>query len=300
MRKFTLILITVFFIFIPISVQAQDKVHLSLVSVDIWPEYDEPAVLMNYHITLSPDTTLPASLSLRIPSGVEINAVAVMDANGNLINAPYDNTNQGQWSLLTMSAPTPQVQVEYYMTLVKTGATRHIVLDWAEDYAVDKMVLNFLSPLGADNLTISLPVENTRLGQDGLTNYRIEQTNLSANQHFKVMIDYQRETDSLSISNLPVQAVSTPGPDTPGHVSMTGIYPWVLAGIGLLLIVAGIMGFVTWQRGSQGSFTGRQNSPKPKESGEEFTYCHECGKRAQDGDVFCRTCGTRLKRGSTG
>ena len=223
-----------------------------------------------------------------------------MDANGNLINAPYDNTNQGQWSLLTMSTPSPQVQVEYYTPLVKTGATRHIVLDWAGDYAVDKMVVNFLRPLGADNLTISLPVEDTSPGQDGLTNYRVEANNLAANQLFKVTIDYQRQSDSLSISSLPVQAVSTPGPDTPGHFSMTGIYPWVLVGIGLFLIVAGIMGFVTWQRGSQGSFTGRQNSPNRKESEEEFIYCHECGKRAQDGDVFCRTCGTRLKRGSTG
>ena len=299
MRKFTLILIMFILFFIPFSVEAQDKVHFSLVSVDIWPEYDEPAVLMSYHITLSPDTPLPASLSLRIPSGVEINAVAIMDANGNLINAPYDNTNQGQWSLLTMSTPSYQVQVEYYTLLVKTGTTRHVVLDWAGEYAADKMVVNFLRPLGADNLIISLPVADTSPGQDGLTNYRIEATNLAADQLFKVAIDYQRQSDSLSISSLPVQAVSTPGPETPGHVSMTGIYPWVLAGSGLFLIVAGIMGFVTWQRGSQGSFTGRQNSPNRKESEEEFIYCHECGKRAQDGDVFCRTCGTRLKRGTT-
>jgi hypothetical protein len=78
---------------VPVSVQAQGKLHLSLVSVDIWPEYDRPAVLMIYHITLAPDTVLPASLSLRVPSGAEINAVAVVDATGNLINAPYDSTN---------------------------------------------------------------------------------------------------------------------------------------------------------------------------------------------------------------
>ena len=72
-----------------------------------------------------------------------------------------------------------------------------------------------------------------------------------AGKPFALTIDYQRQTDALSISSLPVQAASTPGPDTPGHVSMTGILPWVLAGIGLLLIVAGIFGFVTWQRGSQ-------------------------------------------------
>ena len=87
MRKLLLTLILWIVFIVPVSVQAQGKLHLSLVSVDIWPEYDQPAVLMSYHITLAPDTTLPASLSLRIPLGVEINAVAVMNATGNLINA---------------------------------------------------------------------------------------------------------------------------------------------------------------------------------------------------------------------
>jgi hypothetical protein len=269
-----------------------------LVSVDIWPEYDRPAVLMIYHITLAPDTILPASLSLRVPLGAEINAVAVVDATGNLINAPYDSTVQAPWSVLTINTTSPQVQVEYYTALVKNGTTRHIVFDWAGDNAVEKQEVNFLRPLGAESPTISVPPVNTSPGQDGLTNYRIETADLMAGTPFMLTIDYLRQTDSLSISSLPVQAAATPGPDTPGHVSMTGILPWVLAGIGLLLIIAGMVGFGVWQRGSQISTAGRRDSPIRIEGEDEFIYCSQCGKRAQPGDVFCRTCGMRLKRGS--
>jgi hypothetical protein len=140
---------------------------------------------------------------------------------------------------------------------------------------------------------------DTSPGQDGLTNYRIEAANLGAGKPFSLTIDYQRPTDALSISSLPVQAASTPGPDTPGHVSMTGILPWVLAGIGLLLIVAGTVGFVAWQRGGQVSATVKRTTPIQKEGEEQYIYCSQCGKRAQPGDVFCRTCGMRLKKGST-
>jgi hypothetical protein len=143
--------------------------------------------------------------------------------------------------------------------------------------------------------TCALPIS----GQDGLTNYRIETADLMAGTPFTLTIDYVRQMDSLSISSLPVQAATTPGPDTPGHVSMTGILPWVLAGIGLLLIVAGIVGFVAWQRGSLVSTTVKRNTTIRKESEDEFIYCSQCGKRAQPGDVFCRTCGTRIKRAST-
>ena len=298
MRRLILMLTLLIVLLVPVPVQAQGEVRLSLVSVDIWPEYDQPAVLMVYHITLASGTTLPASLTVRIPSGVQINAVAVVDPVKGLLNAPYDNTVQGQWSVLKITTNSLQVQVEYYATLVKNGSARHIAFEWAGDYAVDKLDVNFLRPLGAESVSISLAPMDTSPGQDGLTNYRIQTANLAAGQSFALTIDYQRQTDDLSIASLPVQAASTPGPDTPGRVSMTGILPWVLAGIGMLLIVAGIVGFVAWQRGGQGSVAGRRHMPHRKESEDEFIYCHQCGKRAQPADVFCRTCGTRLKRAS--
>lgn len=298
MRKLVLMLAIFFAMIIPNSIRAQDELRLSLVSVDIWPEYDQPAVLMIYRITLAPETSLPASLSLRIPSDAQINAVAVVDPIKGLVNTPYDNSIQGQWSVLKIPTNSLQVQVEYYIPLVKDGITRHVVFEWPGDYVLDTMEANFLRPLGAESVTISLPPIDTSPGQDGLTNYRVKAINLAADQSFFLKIDYQRNTDALSISSLPVQPVTTPGPDTPGHVSMTGILPLILAGIGMLLIVAGIIGFVVWQRGAQGSQLVKVRVSKREENEDEFIYCHECGKRAQPGDIFCRTCGTLLKKGS--
>ena len=79
---------------------------------------------------------------------------------------------------------------------------------------------------------------------------------------------------------------------------MTGILPLILAGIGMLLIVAGIIGFVVWQRGAQSSQLVKVRETKREQNEDEFIHCHQCGKRAQPGDIFCRTCGTRLKKGS--
>jgi hypothetical protein len=299
MRNLLLILTFSIVFLIPGSVHAQNNQHLRTLSVDIWPEYDQPAVLMIYRITLAPNTVLPASLVIRIPSNAQINAVALVDPVKGLVNAPYDSSMQGKWSLLKVSTNLLQVQVEYYIPLVKNGSARHIVYEWAGDYAVDNLEVNFLRPSSADSVSISYSPVNTYPGQDSLTNYHIQTINLAANQNFALSIDYQRNTDDLSISSLPVQAASTPGPDTPGRVSMTGFLPWVLAGLGVILIVAGIIGFIVWQRGSQGAIIDKKYTQKREESEDDFTYCHQCGKRAQPGDVFCRTCGTRLKRGST-
>lgn len=299
MRKLMLMLVLLVVFLAPSHVQALGDVHISSLSVDIWPEYDQPAVLMIYRIVLAANTTLPANLALRIPSGAQINAVAVTDPVKGLINIPYDNTVQGQWSLLKITTNSLQVQLEYYTPLVKNGTARHITFEWPGDYAVDKLDANFLRPFGAENVAISLAPAETSPGQDGLTNYHVQSTNLASGRSFTLTIDYQRNTNDLSISSLPVQAASTPGPDTPGRVSGVAVLPLVLAGIGVLLIVAGIFGFVAWQRGGQGAIKTKKLSRTSDENEDEFIYCHQCGKRAQPGDIFCRTCGTRLKRGST-
>jgi hypothetical protein len=280
----------------PALVQAQGEVRLSSVSVDIWPEYDQPAVLVIYHITLAPDAALPATLTLRVPAGVQVNAVAVVDPVKGLLNALYERVVQEEWAVLTISANLPQVQIEYYEALVKNGTARHIVFKWAGDYAVDILEANFLLPLGAENVIFNPVPVKTGPGQDGLTNYRDQTTHLMIGQIYTLTIDYQRQTDNVSISGLPVQAASPPGADTPGRVSMTGVLPWVLAGIGALLIVAGVIGFVVWQRGGRGSAVRQRQAPRRGERATESIYCQQCGKRAQPGDVFCRTCGMHLRR----
>jgi hypothetical protein len=298
MRRLLLILILLVFWLVPGHVEAEGEVRLSKLSVDIWPEYDQPAVLMIYRIALHPDTTLPASLAIRIPLTAQINAVAVEDSHGGLINAPYEQSAEMRWSVLKITTNSLHVQVEYYEPLIKDDADRHIEFEWTGDYAVNDLEANFLKPVGAESVSLSHPPTQTSPGQDGLTNYHVQASNLASGQEFKLTIDYRRQTDTLRIASQPVQPVSIPGSDTPGRVSLTDILPWVLAGIGALLIVAGIFGFFAWQRGGQGS-TKKITSPRQKVEIEDgFTYCHQCGKRAQPGDVFCRTCGTRLRKGS--
>ena len=299
MRKLIVALALLVVLLMSAPVGAQGDMHFSLVSVDVWPEYDQPAVLVVYHITLTPDTALPATLTVKIPVDAQLNAVAVVNPVNGLINASYGSAVQGKWTVLTITSDSLQVQVEYYDALVKANTERHIVFEWVGDFSVDSLVVNFLQPTDVQNVAIVPMAIMTGLGQDGLTNYRVQTANLAAGQSFTVTIDYQRQTNDLSIANLPVLAASTPGPETPGRVSMTGILPWILAGIGVLLIVSGIAGVVVWQRGGRTSTVRRRPVRRRTEAQAEVLYCHECGKRAQSGDAFCRICGARLKRGST-
>lgn len=293
MRKLMLVfaLLTLFVAAMP--ARAQDEVHLSSVSVNIWPEYDQAAVLVIYHITLAPDTPLPATLSLHIPAQAFLNAVAVLDPVSGLVNADYERSVEGEWAVLEITASTLQVQVEYYDALVKIGDQRNIIFEWAGDYALGTIEINFLEPLDSKNVRIVPPPLESALNAEGLMNHIIWANDLSVGQSFIVVIDYERDTDQVTNANQPVEAVVPPGSDTPGHISMIGLLPWLLAGIGVLLLGASVTGLLVWQKGDREVSTRKRHAPRPIKT-EESVYCPRCGKRAAAGDTFCRTCGARL------
>ena len=277
--------------------QAQSAILLSSVSVEIWPEYDQPAVLVIYHISLSADTTLPAILNLRVPAQAEVFAVAISDPVNGLLNADYDRTVQGSWATLLITANSPEVQVEYYDALFKEGTTRHVIYEWAGDYAVKAFSVALQQPVSATGL-VTIPILATSYtGQDGFVYIQSAIQPLAAGESYTLRADYQKETDTLSTTGLPVQPTQPLNASTPGRVTMNSILPWVLAGIGGALIVVGFVGgYYMWKSGTRRSSSSRKRHARSQQVGETGdVYCNQCGKRAQPGDVFCRTCGMRIR-----
>jgi hypothetical protein len=194
--------------------------------------------------------------------------------------------------------------VEYYDVLIKDGTTRRVTFEWPGGMVVDAFSVAFQNPTGATNLSIDPePVQNQR-DQFNLLNYITKTVSLSAGEAFKLTAQYEKANDDLSVSGLPVQP-SVPLEQTSGQVVWSDILPWVIGGLGLGLIVLGLMVLFSFLRG--GNRSGRRSKERrernrhasqseAKDDKDDAVYCHECGHRAQPGDVFCRTCGARLRR----
>lgn len=298
MRKCLGVLAVLLALWVSYPAQAQSGVLLSSVSVEIWPEYDQPAVLVIYHISLSAETTLPAILNLRVPARAEVFAVAISDPVNGLLNADYDRTVQGSWATLSITANSPGVQVEYYEPLVKEGITRHVIYQWAGDYAVKEFSVTLQQPVSATGLGTNPILSNSYTGQDGFVYYQSAIQPLAAGESYTLTADYQKETESLSTTGLPVQPTQPLNASTSGRVTMNSILPWVLAGIGGALIVVGIVGgYYMWKSGTRRSSSSHKRHARSQKAGETGeVYCFQCGKRAQPGDVFCRTCGMRIRK----
>ncbi len=306
MKKVLLLLVVCLLLVLPGHASAQQAVHISKMEIDLWPEYDQPSMLTIYRITLAKDTTLPTNVNFRVPTGSKVNAVAVKDVDTQLLNITYQTETSGAYDILHFQVTLPEFQIEFYDPgLKKDGSQRTFLYQWPGDFVVDQADVLIQQPFDATQTSVIPGPVTTRANTDGMTYYAKSVGSLSAGQSFRLEIGYQKPSDRLSVEFMQVQPSGTlPSQSSTTTTSLTSLWPWLVGGLGVLLIAGGA--FWYWRLGRQTS--SRPARKRSRASGEEkraaeiapeteaeAIYCHQCGRRAAPSDRFCRVCGTRLR-----
>ncbi|GAB4278801.1 MAG: hypothetical protein Kow0080_30660 [Candidatus Promineifilaceae bacterium] len=315
-KKVVLLIFIVLMGWITPAAFAQNPPVVSSLIVELWPDYDRSSVLVLITGTLA---GVPADLTVPLPANADLNVVARVTSDGNMIDdVVVDSTVPGQ---ISFTSPEQVFRIEYYVPYELNGTERSFTFEWTAPFDVTKMDVAVQQPTGTAVMTLEPSAENFGISDsDGFTYYVMPSQAVAAGETYSLNISYDNPTGQLSIDNLPVPitsgsstaadtAVAPSSPPTAASTSIDWVsnLPWILGGAGLLLIVAGLI----WQ------FTGsrRQSPPpatrstkrkpaktktfptaKPKEKAARF--CHECGTALGPHDKFCRECGTAVKRTS--
>ena len=289
------------------SVRAQDAVIFDTVLVEIWPEYDKPSALVMYQFTLASSVKLPAEVVIRIPEKVGLpHAVATEDEAG-LLNLSYETSVENGWLLIKFTTAVTKVRLEFYdPSLLIVGTQRTFTYTWPGDYAVNNFTMQVQQPFNATDMSLVPDMGSGQKGQDGLVYYNMLVGQVRAGTTFDMQISYSKPDNSLTNANSFEQAQPAQQVDnnTPGRVATPNDFiPWILGGLGVLLITIG--GLWYWRTGQASTVptrvrhsARRSNSAEqlsPSANEKEAIYCSQCGKRAGPGDMFCRTCGTKLR-----
>lgn len=299
------------------SASAQNPtVTFESVRIDIWPEYDRPAALVILNLALSPQTSLPAAMRVRIPVGAgKPHAVAWQSPDKTLFDLQYDTVTTGPWTEIQFTTPAQDIRIEYYdPSLKKTGNQRDFIFRWPGDYTVQDLTIKVQQPANATNVVFRPNAGTGQPEADGLTYYTVAAGTVNANVTFDLAISYTKADDGLTNPQQfqPAQASQPVNPATTGGMlNFNQVLPFLLGGAGLLLIGFGLWWY--WRGGVRvpkfqaetyrprhaARRTRQKNSENnlpPSTSGDSAgSFCHQCGKKAAPGDVFCRVCGTRLR-----
>ena len=318
MRKLFILFLLTFIVITPSITSAQEKPSLAVVEVDLWPEFDHLSILVIYQITLPPDVQLPADIEIRIPADSiipsndaensnqiqgEPNALAARQPNGSLFNLPYTKESEGDWSRIVFKATTPEIQLEYYDPNIEMdNNSRHFHYRWPGDYEVEDFIIEVQQPFDASDMRITPTLGSGVTKADGMVYFSSDIGSLPDGQSFEISLNYEKESDTLSAENVPLEASGPINVTASSRIARSNWLPWLLGIGGLLLIFGGVIWY--WQSGRETSGVKKETPRRRKSSVQkeidtisegDHIYCHQCGKRATHGDRFCRACGTQLR-----
>lgn len=297
MVKWLSVALLVALLLIPFPAQAQEQISLEQVSVQLWPEYDSPDMLVILNLQLSANSTLPAQVKVRVPGSVDKPFVVAVGQTEQTVTdqgIEYTYEKNGDWLEVTVTTTGPAIRIEYYdPDLIRNGDQRSYDYNWAGDFAVDVFNASILIPVDTTEIKTD-PAMSEVVPADGTQTYLNWGTNnLEAGEQLPISVTYIKTSDRLSVSDQPFET-GIVDESTQGRVSLSNYLPYILGGLGILLIVGG--GVYFWQTSQGRPKPRKRHLPQEQDDNGENIYCHQCGMRAQAGDRFCRTCGTRLRK----
>ena len=298
MRKWLSVILLLAFLMLPTPAGAQGGVKLKTINLELWPEYDQPSMLVIHDFAVDESVTLPVDVQVRFPANANLTAVATT-SEGDLVNIDYKGPEiQGGWQIVTLNVQSyVPYRVEYYQPLTREGYKREFTFRWIGDYPVNQFNVAVQYPADSTNVITDPPFASTTPTTDGLNIIGITSVNnLKMGQAYAFDIEYQRETETVTKpqNSANVQPAEPVGSNTEGRVSIDNL-PYIIGGFGLALI--GLALFFYWRstQSSEKKSRQRRRSGSEPADDDQAAYCHECGTRTNRGDRFCRTCGSRIR-----
>ena len=314
MKRFFLAIFIAISLLSTADLQAQSNANtIEHLSVDIWPDYDRPAVLVLLTGTLPGDSPSPTTITIPIPSNATINAVARVGPDGSMFDdIDFDQGTPGQ---LTLTTPDNRFRVEYYVPYTVDGSERSFTFDWQALVSVDEVLTSIQQPMAATNVAVNPEADNVFTGQDSLRYHNMPPIAVPAGDSYLIDISYSNPGGQLSADLLAGESIESPAvPALPllGSNESTAQtdsgFNWLIA----LAVMAGILvvAVAVWLLVSRQKSSRRVRKPRPKRQVTPHTtpnkisaggytsaakFCHECGQPLEAGDRFCRNCGTAVK-----
>lgn len=301
-KRFTILLLAAMLLISPLPLAAQSTLtEIESMAVEIWPDYDDTAVLVLLTGFLPPETSYPATLTIPLPENTDVNAVAYITEENAMTDKGVEYEIVGNELILTSS--DPGFRVEFYIPYSADGLDREFSYTWQNmNTAVNDLRILVQEPLAASELSTIPNTATATPGNDGLTYHTILAQAVAAGEPFTVNVAYTMSSEELTANLLnnqtsvtasdsaPPPTTSTPEASTSSNLN----WPLILAGFGFFLIViAGI-----WQIATKRA-NGKPAKPQQKRQTARSTkanFCRQCGTKLQPSDKFCRDCGTAVKQ----
>jgi hypothetical protein len=275
---------------------ADDPNRQTQLKISIWPEYDQPTVLVMLDGTLADDTNLPREVSVLIPSSASLLVTTFENQDGTLAAEQQSKSaNQGDgYSRVTYTLKTPKYHVEYYDNLLRGSPDKVMDFAFKAVALIDQVTVEIQQPLKASNFSVNLPSPSMR-DDNGFKLYSSPFANVAGGQTLTAQVKYTKTDPNPSV--VPAVAPASVPSTTPAATAPSMWSNVFLIVALVLLALVAVLGFIILQQRARrpvsvmaGSRSGSRKQAR-RQAAARRAFCTECGSALGPEDDFCPKCG---------
>ena len=224
---------------------AQGPVTLDSLKVALWPEFDDPRLLVII------DGALPAggaTVRVPVPAGAVVNAVATLGADGTFLQEPAQTSQDGSgYQIVTLTPANTSFRVEYYQPLSANGDQRQASFDLPSGYLTSNDVsISVLLPPDASNVSSDPAMDSAGTSAAGSPLLQRQIGTLAADTAISQSLSYANPTGALTNSeDARLQAT----PQTAPAAAATGANAANPAASRQLIVILGAAAAITFIAG---------------------------------------------------
>src|SRR5215470_2902648 len=287
--------------------------------LSIWPEYDDPRVLIMLRGEMTPRQAFPASITLPIPKGAEIIGAGMISEQNELLLHPHQVLPGDAHDTLQLNLPVPRFFVEfYYNPFTTSGPEKRFVYPAPTTYPIELFEVDIQQPLKATAFTLTPEPMEHRTDNQGFIYHQFTYRDVGKGQSQTFTIAYTKTVATPSVS----KQQPTPQPTEKARARLDNTLVSLGIFSGAILLFAGCTWFMQRsQRPHMPATTASAPSvsisdtllallredPQPQETEvadvppglqrtRAINFCANCGRKLHPDDRFCSGCGKPIKR----
>jgi len=259
--------------------------RLQRLQIDLWPEYDRPAVLVILKGEIAGNADAATPLSLRIPasSGGPSAIAYSAQESGPLLNLPHDRSPAADFITLRFAVPSRFFHVEFYDPLDTRGEARSYRYQWPGDLPVETLRVTLQEPAASSGLTVQPALAQWTVGTDNLRYRSTEFSPVPLGKALPFEIAYAKSDPRNTLEILKTGSSSADTGVGTTREERTS-FRLFLASSAVALLLAGATLFY---------YVRRRPRVAPA-TGTDSGGCSKCGHRPSAGDRYCARCGAPL------
>lgn len=297
---------------------------IKTMKVSVWPEYDDPRVLVIYRGEFNDGSSFPQAVKFPVPMGSEVNqACALKQPGDEHLCQLYEAVTEQDSLQIAYSLPIPTYLLEYYWDGVKGQPDKSVSFKYVAPYAIDKLDLEVGQPLRATNFKLSPNYGTVNSDAAGMKYYHYTFSNVAAGQVINVDASYTKPDNKPSVAKKPGSGAASGG--SPNTIVLIAVGAVGVAAIGFFALkrkpAPATARSVQARRAAMIEATKREAArratrreagaqPRPDAGsgaapavrqapgGAVPAFCSTCGSKLENDDVFCSGCGEKVKRRS--